>query len=348
MAGSADTPRLPAEWAAQSSVMLTWPRPGGDWGEYLPDVERCFGDIAVAVSRRQPVIIACGDGGHCRQVSARLRDAGAIMDRIHCHPVPADDVWARDHGPITVFRGAQAQLLDFRFNGWGNKYPCNRDDDVTRALWRRGAFGSIPLERIDLVLEGGALESDGDGTLLTTRRCVLNSNRNPHLGEPEITGYLRATLGIHTIHWLDHGELSGDDTDGHIDTLARFTDPDTLVYQGCDDPDDPHYQPLHAMAEELRALRRADGSPYRLRALPLPRPVHDEDGRRLPAGYANFLIVNGAVLMPTYDDPADARAMAVLGPCFPEREIVPIDCRPLIRQYGSLHCVTMQIPVAED
>lgn len=341
--------RLPPEWAPQRGVLLTWPRDGGDWGDTdaLTRVEATFAAIAAAISRRQAVIITCADTQVRASARRALEAAGAVVSRhVHCHIVASDDAWARDHGPITVCHDGQPLLLDFRFNGWGGKFPCARDDAITETLWRQEAFGQTRLETVDLVLEGGAIETDGRGTLLATRRSVLNPNRNPGWSESRISALLKRTLGITTIHWLSHGTLIGDDTDGHIDTLARFTDPGTLVYQSCSDPHDPHFEPLREMAAELRSLRDADGKPYTLKPLPLPAPVFDEHDERLPAGYANFLIINGAVLMPAYDDPADAVAADILATCFPRREVIPIDCRPLIHQHGSLHCVTMHLPRA--
>lgn len=335
---------MPAEWAPQSAVLLTWPRADGDWGATLPQVERAFSAIATAISHRQAVVVACADASACHTVGATLADSGTVMSRVRCHVAPSDDVWARDHGPVAVLRDGRRVLLNFRFNGWGAKYPSERDNTVTETLWQQGAFGHASLEAIDLVLEGGAIEVDGRGTLLATRRSVLNPNRNPGRSEVEVSDILKRTLGVDSIHWLSQGDLIGDDTDGHIDTLARFTDPDTIVHQACDDPDDPHFEPLLALAGELRTLRRADGSSYALQPLPLPRPIFDAGGARLPAGYANFLIINGAVLVPAYDDPADAAAASILSTCFRGRDVVPIDCRPLIYQYGSLHCATMQLP----
>lgn len=337
---------LPPEWTAQQAIMLTWPHAGGPWGEALAEIDSTFHALARAISRRQRVIIACHDWGLLQRLQRSLPSCDVDLGRVELFVAPNDDVWARDHGPMTVRRDGRRVLLDFRFNGWGGKYPACLDDAVTVRLWRAGAFGVMTREPVDLVLEGGSIEVDGAGTLLTTSSCLLAPTRNPGLSPQALEARLKALLGISTIHWLRHGELLGDDTDGHIDTLARFADACTIVYQGCDDSGDAHFGPLARMAEELRALRRADGQPYELHALPLPRPVFAANGERLPAGYANFLIINGAVLMPSYADPADRIAAHILQRCFPEREIVAIDARPLIRQYGSVHCVAMQIPAA--
>ncbi|HXH03512.1 MAG TPA: agmatine deiminase family protein [Candidatus Competibacteraceae bacterium] len=339
-----ETRVLPAEWAPQAAVMLTWPHDQSDWVPWLAQADANFTAIAAAVTRFQPLLVGCRDAAHRRHVQGLLAAAGIEPDRLRLFEVPANDTWVRDHGPITVYVDGQARLLDFQFNGWGGKFDASLDNQVTARLHAAGAFGAVAREEIDLILEGGSIESDGQGTLLTTTQCLLNPNRN-RLPREKLEARLAQVLGIRRFLWLEHGHLEGDDTDAHIDTLARFADPHTLIYQGCDDPADSHYPSLQAMAAELAELRDGDGRPYRLIALPWPRPIHDaENGRRLPASYANFLIINGAVLAPTYADPADALALRRLAAAFPDREIIGIDCRTLIRQYGSLHCVTMQIP----
>ena len=334
---------FPAEWAPQDGVLLTWPNDRGDWAPYLAQVEPVFIDIAREVALRERLIISCYDKAHCQQVRTRLQAAGVNMTRVALHAIPANDTWARDHGPITVYADAKPRLLDFVFNGWGGKYNAELDNQITPQLVAAGAFASTS-EVIDLVLEGGGIETDGAGTLLTTTSCLLAPTRNPQLTQLELEDRLRALLGVERILWLNNGHLEGDDTDGHIDTLARFCAVDTIAYQGCDDPQDLHYPTLSALAGELRGLQTPDGHPYRLVALPWPQPKVDKSGQRLPATYANFLIINGAVLVPTYNDPADTGALTVLQACFPDRTIVPIDCSALILQYGSLHCVTMQLP----
>jgi agmatine/peptidylarginine deiminase len=334
---------LPAEWAPQSAVQLTWPRPGGDFAAHLPAVEQCFVDIAVAIARRQMLIVACGEDVEALRL--RLIAAGAPAANLTPINVPANDVWARDHGPITVFRDGAPVHLDFIFNGWGNKFDARLDTQITGHLKANGVL-TAPVEALDFVLEGGGIESDGLGTLLTTERCLLAPTRNPQFSREQIEAKLKAWFGVTRVLWLRHGDLIGDDTDGHIDTVARFCDAETIAYQACDDVDDPHYPDLKAMEAELRALRSHSGAPYRLVPLPLPGAIHDEDGKRLPAGYPNFLIINGAVLVPTYADANDAIALERLRNCFPKREVIGIDCRALIQQYGSLHCVTMQIPRA--
>jgi agmatine deiminase len=338
---------LPAEWAPQSGVMFTWPRPDCAWGPHqLAAVERTLATAAAAISRRQLVLISCEDEAHCAHVRTLIESAGGQSERIRCRIVPSNDVWVRDHGPITVFENGAPLLLDFVFNGWGGKYPAEHDNRLTRTLHAAGAFGQTPLASIDLVLEGGSLESDGEGTLLTTSNCLLHPGRNPGLSREQIEERLRATLGVERVLWLEHGWLAGDDTDGHIDMLARFCTPDTIAYTACNDPADEHYAELAAMKEELEALRDRNGRPYRLLPLPLPEARYDDEGQRLPASYANFLIINGAVLVPVYDDPAaDAAALETLRGAFPGHAVEAIPALPLIHQYGSLHCATMQLPL---
>jgi agmatine deiminase len=339
-----DDYRLPPEWASQSGVMLTWPRSDVEWNPDYPSAERCHSRIAAEISKREQVVITCMDEAHAERIRGMVKANGGRPERLHLYPLPSNDAWARDHGPITVRKGGSWRLLDFVFNGWGGKYPHADDNRITRQLHARGAFGNTPLESSDLVMEGGSIEVDGEGTLLTTESCLLNPNRNPKLSRGQIEAQLKRYLGIDRILWLEHGAIDGDDTDGHIDTLARLCDSSTVAYQACNDRGDPHFAALKAMEEELKALRRRDGQPYKLVPLPWPAAVHDRTGRRLPATYANFLIINGAVLVPTYNDAADAAALKALEPCFPGREVVGVSCRSLIYQYGSLHCVTMQLP----
>ena len=337
------TVTLPAEWAPQSAIQLTWPRPDGDFADRFEAVERNFITLAATISRFQDVIIAYGFDA--AELQHRLVEAGAVAERLRIFAAEADDVWARDHGPITVFRDGRPVHLDFVFNGWGNKFDATLDNQVTRQLQEAGAW-TAPVESLDFVLEGGGIESDGLGTLLTTERCLLAPTRNPAFDKAQIETRLKQWFGLERVLWLTHGDLIGDDTDGHIDTIARFCDADTIAYQACDDSADAHYADLKAMEAELRSLRTAEGRPYKLVPLPLPPAIHDEEGQRLPAGYPNFLILNGAVLVPTYGVPTDAEALARLRPCFPDRDVIGVDCRTLIHQYGSLHCVTMQIPAA--
>lgn len=323
--------------------MLTWPHARGDWALRLATVEPVFVAIARAVAVHERVLVSCYDAAHRTHVENALRAGGVDLARVKLYVADSNDTWARDHGPLTVTHEGRARLLDFRFNGWGGKYAAALDNTLTQRLHAQGAF-TAPLEPIDLVLEGGSVEVDGAGTLLTTSRCLLSPARNSKLDRAQIETRLQELLGVNRILWLEHGYLAGDDTDSHIDTLARLCDVNTIAYVACDDPQDEHFTELQAMAQELAAFRTAAGEPYRLVPLPWPRARLNEDGERLPATYANFLIVNNAVLMPTYDDPADAVACERIAACFPGRAIVPVPCLPLIYQFGSLHCVTMQLP----
>lgn len=338
-------PYLPPEWAPQSGVLLTWPHAHTDWAPDLAAVEPVFTDIARTITRFEPVLVACYDETQRQRLKRHLTEAGVPPNRMRLHIAPSNDSWARDHGPVTVLCEGEPTLLDFQFNGWGGKYPAGLDNTLTRELFLAEAFGNAVLEHMDLVLEGGSIEADGSGTLLTTSDCLLSPTRNPDLSWEQLEEKLSALFGINHFLWLDHGHLLGDDTDSHIDTLARFCDVNTIAYVSCEDSSDDHYAELKKMEEQLQHMKSITDECYRLEPLPLPSAKVSNDGRRLPATYTNFLIINDAVLVPTYDDPADEAALACLRQCFPKREVIGIDCLPLIKQNGSLHCVTMQLPM---
>lgn len=333
--------RFPAEWEPQSATLIAWPHAGTDWADRLGDVEDTYIALVQAITRFQPVLICVADDDVETYADIRLRSNRVDMAQVRFVTVAYDDTWLRDSGPISLRDGDRLRLLDFRFTAWGGKFEAGRDDLLVETLAAQGVFGDAARQRIDFALEGGGIETDGNGTLLTTWRCL--HERHPDASREELTAQLSAWLHQDRVLWLDHGALEGDDTDAHIDTLARFAPGDAIVFQACDDEADSHYADLKAMADEIAALRTRDGKPYRLFPLPWARPVLDE-GRRLAASYANFLIVNGAVLMPAYGDAADNAAAAVLAQAFPGREIVQVPCRPLIWQNGSLHCITMQLP----
>lgn len=333
--------RFPAEWEPQSAVLLAWPHEGTDWADRLAQVEQTYVGLVAAITRFQPALVCVAGPALRERAAAQLGSAGVDMSRVRFFEVDYDDTWLRDSGPISLREGPGFRLLDFHFTAWGGKFEAGRDDQLVAKLHAAGLFGDASHRRVDFALEGGGIETDGRGTLLSTWRCL--HERHPGKSREEITALLEAELVQSRTLWLDHGYLEGDDTDAHIDTLARFAAPDAIVFQACDDPADSHYAELQAMAAELAALRTAEGQPYRLFPLPWARPVLDE-GRRLAASYANFLIINDAVLMPAYGDAADGAAAQVLAEAFPGREIVPVNCRPLIWQNGSLHCVTMQLP----
>lgn len=338
--------RWPAEWEPQSATMLTWPPKDGDWGDALPAAEIAVAGLAAVITRYQPVVIAAPDDAESGPIPAAIAHHGGRPDRTFVYPAPADDIWARDHGPLTVVDAGEACCLDFRFNGWGGKHACRRDDALTARLHRAGAFGDVRLRAVDAVLEGGAVDTDGNGTILTTRRCLLHPGRNPGADTAWYEDLFRRELGASRTLWLDHGALDGDDTDGHVDMLARFVARDTIAYTACDDPADSHYAELAALARELAALRDRTGAPYRLIPLPWPSPVHDGQGRRLPATYANFLILNDAVLVPAYGVAQDDTARDVIARAFPDRDVLSLDATTLITQGGALHCATMQLPAA--
>lgn len=333
--------RFPAEWEPQSAVLIAWPNADTDWADRLGEVEETYIALVAAITRFQPAVIIVADEDVEAYARARLSSARVDMERVRFIEAPYDDTWLRDSGPISLREGSGFRLLDFRFTGWGGKFDASQDDLLVERLHEAGTFLNSARQSIDFALEGGAIETDGAGTLLSTWQCL--HERHPEVSREELTTKLAGWLQQDRVLWLDHGYLEGDDTDAHIDTLARFAGPDAIVFQGCDDPADSHYAELQAMANELAALTTRDGKPYRLFPLPWAQPIIDE-GRRLAASYANFLIVNGAVLMPAYGDAADASAQAVLAKAFPDHEIVPVPCRPLIWQNGSLHCITMQLP----
>ena len=311
--------RMPAEWEPQSAVQLTWPHEATDWAPILPEITAVYEEMAREIKKREPLIIV--------------------------DDIPHNDTWARDHGFITVEEASDLSpqtsdliLLDFCFNGWGEKFEAGLDNQINKHLFDRGIVKGQYEPHLDFVLEGGSIESDGKGTVFTTTCCLMAPHRNQPLTQQEIEARLKEYLGAERIVWINHGSLIGDDTDGHIDTLVRICPDDTLLYTGGDD-DHPD---LARMEEELKTLRTLDGRPYRLLKLPLPRPIYDE-GDRLPATYANYLVINGAVLVPTYNQPdLDAEAMRIIQQAFPDREIVGIDCCAVIKQHGSLHCCTMQ------
>ena len=333
--------RFPAEWEPQSAILIAWPNADTDWAERLGEVEETYIALVAAITRFQPVVICVADDDVESYAQARLSSNRIDMARVRFVTVAYDDTWLRDSGPITLRDGDGFRLLDFRFTAWGGKFEAGRDDRLVEALDQQGLFGGAPRQRIDFALEGGGIETDGDGTLLTTWHCL--HERHPQASREDLDARLRQWLAQDRVLWLDHGYLEGDDTDAHIDTLARFAPGDAIVFQACDDPADSHHAELQAMAADIAALRTADGRPYRLFPLPWARPIVD-NGRRLAASYANYLIINGAVLIPAYGDRADDAAAAVLALAYPGRDIVQVPCRPLIWQNGSLHCITMQLP----
>ena len=335
---------LPAEWFPQSGVQLTWPHDATDWAPVLRDVTRCYMRMALEIAERERLIIVTPEPQLLRrQLEEKLPQAA--LRNISLHQAETDDTWARDHGFLTLLADDGPHLLDFQFNGWGQKFGAEKDNRINACLWQQGIFCGTYENHLDFVLEGGSIESDGRGTLLTTTRCLTAPHRNQPLSQADIELRLKAFFHAERVLWLDYGRLAGDDTDSHIDTLARFCPADTIAYVQCTDPSDEHYAELQQMEAQLRTFRTSDDKPYTLLPLPMAEPAYDADGQRLPATYANFLVINGAVLMPTYGHPdTDALAREQLQRAFPRHEVVCIDCQTLILQHGSLHCSAMQFP----
>jgi agmatine/peptidylarginine deiminase len=335
--------RLVAEWEPQQAVLLVWPHPATDWAADLERAEAAFLELAAAIARFEDLILVCRDPQHRAHVETRCLLRGIPPGRLRWAVAPYDDTWARDFGPLSVRTEHGLELVDFRFDGWGGKYPAAQDDRLTATIAAQGVFGGLPVRAVPTVLEGGAIDTDGRGTLLASEHCLLDPFRNPGITRTAVAGLLRAQLGVGRVHWIRAGWLEGDDTDGHVDNLVRFAGPHTLVHATCEDPADPHFEPLRALARELSALRTPSGQPYRLVPLPLPEAVSGACGRRLPASYVNFLIINGAVLVPRFGRPQDARAGETLAALFPDREIMSVDARLFVTQNGGIHCLTMPI-----
>ena len=333
--------RLPAEWEPQGFVQLTWPHCETEWYD-LPHVLDCYVNVARTILRYEPLLIVCRDKEECL---ADMAARGFTPDGARLVECPLNDTWARDHGAISVWDGSRKCILDFVFNGWGLKFGSNLDNQITRNMFREGAFAQ-DVEYVDMrpfVLEGGSIDTDGCGTLMATSECLCSLNRNEYLCREEIEQKLCQAFGLRRILWVDHGGIVGDDTDSHIDILARFCTPDTIAFTCCEDPSDPNFGPLKEMEEQLKTFRTLEGKPYRLVPLPLPDALYLED-YRLPGSYANFLLVNGAVLIPGADSPKDAVAAAQLQKVFPDRKVEIIDCRALLSGHGGLHCITMNYP----
>lgn len=338
---------LPAEWHRQACVQLTWPHEATDWSPYLDDITETFIQIAKAVAQYESLVVAAK---YPERVREQLEDSlsDEEMSRVSIYECDNNDTWARDHAFLTLVPAsdvsAPCRLLDFRFNGWGEKFAADKDNLINRTLFEKGILHGERVDYDDFVLEGGSIESDGRGTILTTSMCLMAPHRNQPMTREQIEQTLKERLCARKIIWLDHGQLIGDDTDGHIDTIVRMCPNNTLLYVGCDDENDPQYADFKALEQQLKDITDADGNSYRLLKLPMPDAIYD-DGDRLPATYANFLILNGAVIVPTYNQEAkDARALEVVAEAFPGYDIIAIDSRTIVRQHGSIHCLTMQYP----
>jgi agmatine deiminase len=347
--------RMPAEWSPHQATWFSWPHNADTWTDYLPAVERILAEAVAALAKGEVVRINVRDSGHGYHVQKLL--AGKLPpDKVVLHQFPTNDAWCRDHGAIFVTRepgqsagqGADQRptlkALDFQYNAWGGKYP---PFDLDNAIPQRMATAlGVPCQTIPLVLEGGSIEVNGRGMLLTTEQCLLNPNRNPSLSREQIEAHLKALLGVTQIVWLGDG-IVGDDTDGHIDDLTRFVAEDLVVTAVEQDPADENYAPLKENRERLAGIKLPDGRPLRVLDLPMPAPLF-RDGSRLPASYANFYVGNRVVLLPTFNCPADEEAAAILARCFPGRRIVSLDCRDVVVGLGTFHCLTQQVPVSPE
>lgn len=340
---------LPAEWHEQECVQLTWPHAGTDWAPYLDEITGVCINIVKAIATYEKVLIAAQYDDDVRLMLTQRLDA-SVMRNVSVWQCPNNDTWARDHAFITLLptddsaMTAEPRLMDFQFNGWGCKFPADLDNKINSTLFSHGVFRGTRVDCDDFVLEGGSIESDGCGTVFTTSMCLLAPNRNQPMDRIEIDRRLLKMLCADRVVWIDYGRLEGDDTDGHIDTIVRTAPDDTLLYVGCDDTDDCQYPQFKKMEIQLAGLRTMKGTPYRLLRLPMADAIY-EDGQRLPATYANFLVINGAVIIPTYGSAKkDDEAKAVVAKAFPGRDVICIDARTVVRQHGSLHCLTMQYP----
>ncbi len=334
--------RFIAEWEPIEYVLLALPNKDTDWAYILEQAIDQYRHLVKAISDEGiKVILLCNDETEAKEI---MKDCN--QDFIYYVKIDYNDTWTRDYGMITVVRNERLRALDFGFNGWGLKFASNKDNLANLHLNEKGIISPLTYrnER-DFILEGGSVESDGRGTIMTTSRCLQSPNRNGGKTKAELNRELLDRLGADHVLWLDHGALEGDDTDSHIDTLARLAPDDTIVFTGTKNFDDSQFESLLAMRAQLTLFRTAEGNPYNLVELPLPDPVLDEDGSRLPATYANYLVANGVIFMPTYAQPdKDELAMRSIQIAYPNYKVVGVDCRTLLRQHGSLHCATMQIP----
>jgi len=328
---------MPAEWEKQQCVLMSFPHEDTDWAEgVLSEALSPFIRIAQAIAYAQAVYIICNDKHKISSMFCSTRNLTFIE-------IPTNDTWTRDYGYISIKENGEKQLLDFTFDGWGGKFESSLDNAVNTALHNKGYMGITPLKDIDFVLEGGSIESDGEGTILTTTSCLCNLNRNGGLSKKEVEEKLEIYLGTQRVLWLDYGYLAGDDTDSHVDTLARFVNKETIVYVKCDNKEDEHYENLQKMETQLKEFKTLEGKSYTLVPLPMTEAIYDKHKNRLPSTYANFLICNAALLYPTYSDNNDIIAHEIFKGLFPNKEIIPINCLKLIEQGGSLHCSTMQV-----
>ena len=337
---------LPAEWEKQRAIQLTWPHKDTDWNDYLDEINNTYLEIADVVTRYEKLIVVTP---YIEEIHEMLKAKLSVSQpkNVIMHKCDTNDTWARDHGFITLKNAdtdGELVLLDFKFNGWGEKFKSDLDNKINRSLFDSRVVKGNYVDLNDFILEGGSIESDGKGTVFTTSCCLLAPHRNQPLTSEEIEDKLKDYLHAERVVWIDHGQLTGDDTDGHIDTLVRVAPGNTLVYVGCDDNTDEQYYELQCMKEQLKTLRTSDGEPYRLLELPMPNAMYYDD-ERLPATYANFIVMNGAVIYPIYNQQEkDEQARKIIKMAFPDRDMIGIDSSIIVRQHGSLHCCSMQYP----
>jgi agmatine deiminase len=336
--------RMPAEWEPHEATWISWPHKEESWPGKMHIIPKVMAEIIWHLAGSEKVYINVGDAGMEEFVRGVLKESGIDLAQIDFYRIPTNDAWVRDHGPIFVVRESGSKreraILDWGYNAWGNKYPPYDLDDVVPS--RIANQWGMPLFEPGIILEGGSVDLNGRGTLLTSEQCLLNKNRNPKLSKAQIEQYLRDFLGVRHILWLGDG-ITGDDTDGHVDDLTRFINPTTVVTMVEEDPADENYQVLQDNLERLRSMKDQDGRPLDIMLLPMPGRV-DYENQRLPASYANFYIANKKVLVPTYRHSNDARAISILQKCFPDREVVGIDCTDLVWGLGAIHCLTQQVP----
>lgn len=338
------TRTLPAEWSAQSGIWLTWPHKETDWNPILEEITKTYIRLAYEIAQREKLIIV---HPHSDEVQELLQShlPTAALKNIIFYSCPTNDTWARDHGVITVRNNKEWELVDCAFNGWGNKFPAEKDNAITSHLYKSHILHGKYIDALDFILEGGSIESDGAGVILTTAHCVCSESRGHNRSRQFIEQKFQELFGAQKVLWLTHGHLEGDDTDGHIDTLARFCPGNVIAYVKCDDPSDSHFQELQLMESELQNFSNISNQPYTLIPLPMAPVIYDEDGTRLPATYANFLILSKSVIYPTYGvSDLDLQVENILRSIFPHYELIGIDAQVLIKQHGSIHCAAMQLP----
>jgi len=337
-------PVLPAEWEPQDAVILAWPHAQSDWLANIANIQKTYIELIRHITRFESVVLLIPDQPEKIRLQSILLENQIAVDKVIPVFANYNDTWLRDTGPVSIKVNTEIHYLDFRFNGWGNKFEHQHDDQLCKRLFEHFTIQPRLIEQFEIILEGGSIDSDGNGALLTTEACLLNPNRNPTYSKDDYNNLFSDKLGVDNVHWLKHGHIIGDDTDGHIDMLARFCSANTIAYSSCDDRDDPHYESLNSMKAELENLITADKDRYHLIDLPIPAAIYNNQNERLAASYCNFLVINDAVLVPVYDDPNDTQACEKLEACFPGREIIPINALNIIQQGGSLHCLTMQLP----